>query len=228
MKYFFYTRQNDSQGAQHMNDYQQEQWDALQMAVEQLSLLKTGERQELFQELAPYLAFRSEVDRFLDLHFSAHCTRSCYSNQLSACCSKDGIVAFWADMVVNVCCSSEAAIEKMFEALRSPFNDRKCTYLQADGCCWQVRPLMCAMFLCEPAQEKVFTHDESCKIQWDTLRSRAKAFRWPTRPVLFDRLETFFLDRGCRSSLMFINTSPALLRIKQKARIKESETLRRP
>ena len=211
-----------------MNDYQQEQWDALQMVVGQLRLLKTGERQELFREMAPYLAFRSEVDRFLDRHFSAHCTRSCYSNQLSACCSKDGIVAFWADVVVNVCCSSEAAIQKLFKALRSPFNENKCTYLQADGCCWQVRPLMCAMFLCEPAQEKVFAHDEECKAQWNALRNRAEVFRWPTRPVLFDRLETFFMERGCRSSLMFINTSPALLRIKRQARAKETEDLMRP
>jgi hypothetical protein len=44
-----------------------------------------------------------------------------------------------------------------------------------------------------------------------------KSFRWPDRPVLFDQLEQVFMAVGCRSPLMYINTSPGLLRIKQKA-----------
>jgi len=203
-----------------MNDYQQEQWDALRTAVEQLGLLSAGQHQALIQEMAPYLAFRKEVDRFQAVHFGEHCTRSCYSNQRSACCSKDGIIAFWADVVINVCCSSKASLEKLFESLHAPFNNHKCTYLRADGCCWQIRPLMCAMFLCEPLQRKVFATDETCKNRWDQLKKQAKAFRWPEGPVLFDRLETFFMDRGCRSSLMFINTSPALLHVKRQAQLR--------
>ena len=45
----------------------------------------------------------------------------------------------------------------------------------------------------------------------------AKAYRWPEKPVLFDALEKIFLDLGCDSSLMFLNKSPGLLRIKQQA-----------
>ena len=200
-----------------MNDYQKEQWDALILAIEQLGRLSAAQRHGLIQEMQPYLAFRKKVDQFLADYFSDHCTRSCYSNRRSACCSKDGIIAFWADVVINACCSSNAALKKMSSALHSPVYDHKCTYLGIDGCCWQVRPLMCALFLCEPVQQEVFSGEETCKNQWDQLKSQAKAFRWPVGHVLFDRLETFFIDRGCRSSLMFINTSPGLLRIKRQA-----------
>lgn len=200
-----------------MNDYQQEQWDALTLAIEQVALLSTNERQNLIREMAPYLAFREEVDRFLEAHFSDRCTRSCYTNRRSACCSKDGIITFWADVVINVCRSSESEILKLQQALQSPVFDQKCTYLGDDGCCLKVRPLNCAMFLCDQVQQEVFPGNAGCQEGWDDLNRRAKTFRWPDKPVLFDRLETFFMGRGCRSSLMYINTSPGLLRIKRQA-----------
>lgn len=200
-----------------MNDYQQEQWDALALAIEQVALLSIDERHELIREMESYLAFRKEVDRFLNAHFSDYCTQSCYTNQRSACCSKDGIITFWADVVINVCCSSESALSKLQQALKSPLFDKKCTYLGKEGCCWKVRPLVCTMFLCDQVQQVVFPANVGCQEEWDDLNFRAKAFRWPVKPVLFDRLETLFMERGCRSSLMYVNTSPGLLRIKRQA-----------
>ena len=44
-----------------------------------------------------------------------------------------------------------------------------------------------------------------------------KSFKWPDRPVLFDDLEKLFLDLGCHSTLMHLNLSPGLLRIKKRA-----------
>ncbi len=101
-----------------MNEYQREQWDALTLAIEQVGLLNNSRRQTLIDELGPYLAFRKDTDRFLDAHFSVHCTRSCYTNRRSACCSKDGIITFWADVIVNVCCSNESALSRLQEALK--------------------------------------------------------------------------------------------------------------
>ncbi len=82
---------------------------------------------------------------------------------------------------------------------------------------------MCAMFLCDQVQQEVFPGERACEKRWDELKHRAQAFRWPDRPVvLFDRLETIFMERGCRSSLMYINTSPGLLRIKRQAMAERS------
>ncbi len=217
-----YTNLSKQRKTNYMNEYQREQGDALTLVIEQLGLLSNDQRQALNDELGPYLAFRKEVDRFLDAHFSAHCTRSCYTNRRSACCSKDGIITFWADVVVNVCCSSGSALSRLQEALNSPAFEHKCTYLGIDGCCWQVRPLMCAMFLCDQVQQDVFSKERVCEKKWDELKRRAQAFRWPDRPVLFDRLEVLFMERGCRSSLMYINTSPGLLRIKRQAMTERS------
>lgn len=205
-----------------MNDYQREQWDALTLAVEQVMMLNDDERRDLIVEIGSYLKFRKKIDLFLADHFGIHCTKSCYTTRRSACCSKDGIITFWADVVINVCSSSESDLSVLQHALKSPVFDHKCTYLGNDGCCWQIRPLMCAMFLCDQVQQKVFPFDKEVEEEWKELNQEAKAFRWPTRPVLFDRLETFFMDRGCRSPLMYINTSPGLLRIKRQ-RVKDGD-----
>ena len=58
-------------------------------------------RRELVETIAPYLAFRQSVDDFLNRYFNAVCTRTCYRDRTSACCSKDGIITFFADTVVN-------------------------------------------------------------------------------------------------------------------------------
>lgn len=78
---------------------------------------------------------------------------------------------------------------------------------------------MCAMFLCDDVQEKVFKIDNNgLDKHWQALVNDAKGFRWPDKPVLFDWLETYFMARGAHSSLMYINTTPGLMRIKQTAK----------
>lgn len=201
-----------------MNDYQQQQWDALQLAQEALQALDDVERRDLESDLGEYLRFRGQVDLFLDTHFGTHCTAGCYENQRSACCSKDGIITFWADVVINLLRSDAGGIAEMERALSDPTYTHKCTYLGRSGCRWAVRPLGCTMFLCDEAKTAVF-EDETGELQrqWEMMNEQAKAFRWPDRPVLFDRLETLFMERGCRSPLMYINTSPGLMRIKKQA-----------
>ena len=55
---------------------------------------------------------------------------------------------------------------------------------------------------------------------WEELLRVRKRFTWPDRPVLFDHLEKVFLDLGYRSTLMHLNLSPGLLRIKRNAGLK--------
>jgi len=201
-----------------MNDYQQEQWDALDLARREISRLSSGELASLNTKIQSYLEFRDRVDRFLNHHFSDHCNQSCYENRRSACCSKDGIVTFWADVLVNVLVSGTAELNTLERSLRRPCYDYKCTYLHAGGCRWKLRPLMCAMFLCDQVKEQVFGDSmDEIRRRWTRLNQEANSHRWPDRPVLFDHLETYFMARGVRSSLMYINTSPGLMRIKQRA-----------
>ena len=200
-----------------MNDYQREQWDALELASDCLERLDDRERDTLMGEMQPYLQFRHSVDRFLGTHLHTYCTSSCYTNQRSACCAKDGIVTFWADLVINLSCSDRRAIDNLRQSLRAPAYEDKCTYLGPKGCRWQVRPLMCALFLCDAADTDIISADKKRADAWSDLKRRADGFRWPVGSVLFDRLELFFLERGHRSSLMYINTTPALMRVKQQA-----------
>ncbi|MDA8141778.1 MAG: hypothetical protein M0036_24295 [Desulfobacteraceae bacterium] len=200
-----------------MNDYQQQQWDALQQAREGIAVLEVCEKDALLAELREYLDWRTSLDHFLSEHFSAHCTQSCYENRRSACCSKDGIITFWADVVINVLCSNKDHVVDLEKALTQPTYSYKCTYLGPMGCCWQIRPLGCATFLCDEVQQKILSGNSKLQSQWTVLNNRAKSFRWPDQPVLFDRLEIYFLERNIRSPLMYINTSPGLMRIKQRA-----------
>jgi hypothetical protein len=75
--------------------------------------------------------------------------------------------------------------------------------------------MVCAMFVCGEIQEKVFNGNPVLQSDWDQLNRTAKGFRWPDKPVLFDRLESTFISSGCDSSLMFLHKSPGLLRVKQ-------------
>lgn len=211
-----------------MNDYQTEQWNALLLARRLLSRIDAVEVERLNKLILPYLEFRNRVDQFLNTYFGTHCTRSCYANSRSACCSKDGIIVFWADVAINMLCSDEVQRTDLERALQKPFQDHKCTYLGARGCRWRVRPLVCAMFLCDPVRATVFQAGNEIEAQWKALQQRAQHFRWPDKPVLFDYFETYFIDLGGRSSLMHINGSPGLLRIKRQAGLCGPEQRRKP
>lgn len=199
-----------------MNDYQKEQWDALNQATTTLKRMSSRELDTLHGEMKAYLTFRHEVDDFLKTHFSTYCTQSCFENQQSACCSKDGIITFWADVVINAVLSSAVQLDTLFNAISQPRSFNKCIYLSAQGCCWQMPPLVCAMFLCDGAQQKAFDNQPEIQMRWQGLKSRAQKFRWPDQPVLFDTLEIKFMEAGCRSPLMYLNTSPGLLKVKRK------------
>jgi hypothetical protein len=164
-----------------------------------------------------YLRFREEVAAFQKRYFQSHCRSACFQAQRSACCNKDGIITFFADLVINAVVSRPAELEILADSLRRPRQDMKCLYLGPQGCRWHLKPIVCEMFLCEPAQEAVFADWRAAGIAWEALRKRALAFRWPDRVVLFDVIEERFLAAGIRSSLMYLHHSPGLLRIKRKA-----------
>jgi hypothetical protein len=200
---------------QPMNSYQIEQLDALQMVQAQLAKLSTAEIADLRSQVNDYLLFRSHVASFSQKHFEAICTRNCFQSELSACCSKDGIIVFFADIVINALVSGKAELDAMAQGIRNPVTAFKCIFLSETGCLWRIKPIVCEMFLCDQAQNAVFTDNPEAKRQWERFLKMKKRFTWPDKPVLFEQLESFFMDAGCDSSLMHIHKSPGLLRIKR-------------
>jgi len=197
--------------------YQREQTETLNTVCEVIRGLKASERKRLKEVCADYLQFRDHVDRFLYRHFSDICTERCYEGRRSACCSREGIITFFADMVINVLISEDAAVENLITVLEGDGRQGKCIYLGDHGCLWRVKPIVCEMFLCDRAMDMVFGSRSELKDRWEELEQERKCFTWPDRPVLFDDLERYFMDRGCTSPLMYLHNSPGLLRVKQAA-----------
>ncbi len=204
-----------------MNSYQMEQIHALEMIRRHSEKMK---RPETFREvkargfdlesqLAGYLAFREEISRFFARWFEDICTANCYTSGVSACCSKDGIIVFWADMAINAFFSGPAEPEQLERAIRSPASDAKCIYLIPGGCAWRIKPIVCEMFLCPDAENAVFAKHPEAESAWLDIKERKKVFTWPDRPVLFEMLESIFIEDGCDSSLMHVHKSPGLQRL---------------
>ncbi len=202
-----------------MDEYNREQTDALSMARRRLADLSVSRKQELEASIAPYLAFREEVDAFLSRCFQEVCTRACYESRLSACCSHEGIITFFADVVINALMSSERELNSLRDALHGYGEGRqlKCVYLGSNGCLWRVKPIVCEMFLCDRALKEAFENHPGANETWEALKERKKRFTWPDRPVLFDAIEKMFIEAGCESSLMYLHNSPGMLRVKKLA-----------
>jgi hypothetical protein len=200
-----------------MNDYQSEQLAALRLVRSCLPEIRPQLQNDLHAPLAAYLHFREETDRFLEDHFGGICSRSCYQNRLSACCSKDGIITFFADVVVNALHSDNAVLDRMDARLQEENAGAKCIYLSPEGCLWRIKPVVCQMFLCNNALKQVFGNYPDLERKWDRLKEKKKGFTWPDKPVLFDGIEALFLDAGHNSSLMYCHNSPGLVRLKKNA-----------
>jgi len=201
-----------------MDEYQKEQVDALLIVKEHLASISAPERLKLNNALTDYLLFRDKVNTFLAAHFAQICTQKCYQSKLSACCSREGIITFFADVVINILASEKKEVEALFTILQKPNNVFKCIYLGEQGCMWRIKPIVCEMFLCDQAIKAVFDEKPHAHEEWKSLEQERKLFTWPDRPVLFDKLESIFIDVGYNSSLMYMHNSPGLLRVKKIAK----------
>ena len=198
-----------------MNSYQKEQAQTLSLVRRHLADISEVERQAFQSQIADYLLFRNEVDAFLSKYFSNLCTQKCYQSKRSACCSRDGIITFFGDVVINTLASADDEIEALMAAIQKPYDSFKCIYLGHQGCLWRVKPIVCEMFLCKTAAKEVFGQKPEAEEVWNKFKRRRKLFTWPDRPVLFDDLERYFIDTGYSSPLMYLHNSPGLLKIKE-------------
>jgi len=181
--------------------------------------LGEAEKADLVGSLDDYRLFRQSVEDFLQTHFGSVCHQACYQSRLSACCSREGIVTFFADVVINALLSTTREIDRLAKALQGPGGvSTKCVYLGRNGCLWRLKPVVCALFLCDRAESEVFREQPALRRQWEAFREHKKRFTWPDRPVLFDDLEAIFIAEGYTSPLMYLHNSPGLIRVKQKAK----------
>ena len=202
-----------------MSSYNQEQSDALDMVRRYVAGLGEAEKADLVGSLDDYRLFRQSVEDFLQTHFGSVCHQACYQSRLSACCSREGIVTFFADVVINALLSTTREIDRLAKALQGPGGvSTKCVYLGRNGCLWRLKPVVCALFLCDRAESEVFREQPALRRQWEAFREHKKRFTWPDGPVLFDDLEAIFIAEGYTSPLMYLHNSPGLIRVKQKAK----------
>lgn len=199
------------------SSYQTEQLEALRLVRRHLASIPSAERDRLRAQIADYMAFRGHMDDFLNTNFGGVCSTTCYRSRLSACCSREGIVTFFADVVINLLHSGKSEADLLVQALQAENTGLKCVYLGQEGCLWRVKPIVCQMFLCDPAKARVFGARPELQGEWADFERERKLFTWPDRPVLFDLLEAYFISAGCSSSLMYLHQSPGLLRVKRRA-----------
>jgi hypothetical protein len=207
----------EAPGSAETGDYQKEQLAALQLVRTHIAAVGVSGTALLLELISPYLLFRRETDMFLSANFSQICSSACYESRLSACCAKEGIITFFADVVMNALVSNEGMLDRLQERLGRPNTGFKCVYLGKEGCLWKVKPVVCQMFLCDRAEEKVFTETPAAGRMWDALKRQRKEFTWPDKPVVFDRIETVFMEAGYTSPLMYLHNSPGLIRVKRRA-----------
>jgi hypothetical protein len=200
-----------------LTEYNRDQMETLLMVHRRLREFPPSATVELENLIQPYLRFRAEVDDFQQQHLSSVCTEKCFFDQSSACCGREGIATFFADVVINERLSSKEEVGLLLSALSDDKGGFKCVYLGPQGCLWRLKPIVCEMFLCDHAKERLRGAGEGLLGLWEGLRRKEKAFTWPDRPVLFDELESMFMKEGLHSSLMYFHRSPGLLRVKSQA-----------
>jgi len=197
-----------------MREYNRDQLQAIQMVRGYVRGLSGVEMSRLKKRIKSYLHFREDVAAFQKRYFSGICTEKCFTGKTSACCGREGIATFFADVVVNLILSSDKEVDALEQTLTNDRGGFKCVYLSESGCLWRLKPIVCEMFLCDFAKASVLNKDNVLGSRWDQLRRREKRYTWPDRPVLFDGLEEIFVQAGYDSPIMYFHHSPGLLRIK--------------
>lgn len=197
-----------------MSTYNREQAEAHLIVQDGLRHFSASTMRVLREQIQAYLHFRADVDAFYGKYFSPTCMDKCFETGESICCGREGITTFFADVVINALVSGGDELKGLLGVLHEQDRSSQCVYLGKQGCRWRVKPIVCAMFLCQPAKEMVLKGRREVGAIWDRLKKEEKRYTWPARPVLFEHLEHVFIKKGYRSDLMYFHNSPGLLRVK--------------
>jgi hypothetical protein len=203
--------------SQEISEYNRDQLAAFRALACAVECLTSVEREALRGTWQPYLEFRKELTEYFAVHFAPFCRETCFNTGMSACCGYESIFTFFADHVINFLESEAGERDALFQVLGRPNKTDRCVYLGERGCLWRVTPISCAMFFCEQAKGTVFGENPDAEAIWLDLKEKEKAFTRPTKPVIFDEIEAFFLARGLDSPFMYFHKSPGLMRLKAKS-----------
>lgn len=182
--------------------------------------LPAGEIAQLRAQISAYVDFRQALERFHFQYFESTCQKSCFETGLSACCSFESIIVFFADQVINYLNSEPEEIAVIFRVLERPNTSGKCVFLGNEGCIWRVRPVSCATFFCDQAKKKVFAEHPETESSLKDFQKQEEEFTWPVKPVLFDEIEKYFINLGVESPHLYFHKSPGLLQLKARAKAK--------
>ena len=200
-----------------MNTYQKEHLDTYRLVMDYLASHPAAERRYLLDLTADYMDFRKRLEEFQQMYVGGLCSGKCFLSSLSACCTRDSIVVYFADVLINCLYSNEDEISDVIELLKGDNKGHRCIYLTQSGCRWRISPIVCAMFLCDEAETVIRDGTSQAAEKWRAFEDERKLYTWPDRPVLFDDLECRFIEGGLNSPLMHLNSSPGLLALKHKA-----------
>lgn len=208
----------------HVSEYNRDQRTSFEAIDEACSLLPEPELEKLKESLNSYLQFRKALAEYQQRHFAVFCQATCFDGKLSACCGFESIFTFFADQIITFLSSTPKELQALFNKLDQVNNTERCVNLGESGCTWRISPVSCAMFLCEQAKLNVFRNDPGAEALWKQLQMQEKEFTLPTKPVLFDDLERYFINLGVDSPHMYFHKSPGLLRLKARSGLRTQDT----
>lgn len=201
------------------SDYNQDQLISYRAIESTLKDLSQNEIAHLKTQIRDYLEFRRALEDFHSTYFLSFCETSCFKTGLSACCSFESIIIFFADQVINFLSSGKEEITEIFRVLEQPNTSGKCVFLSEGGCLWRVRPISCATFFCSRAKKHVFSEHPELESRLMHFQKQEEEYTWPVKPVLFDEIEKYFLKFGVQSPHLYFHKSPGLLRLKARSGI---------
>lgn len=210
-----------------VSEYNRDQAEAFRAVQRGLDAMSPEQREALRRSIEAYLEFRRDLDHFQRRVVESTCRETCYETRLSACCGFESIFTFFADLTVTTLVSSPGAVDSLLNLLERPNTSARCVYLGEEGCVWAVRPISCAMFLCDSVKQDVLGCTSEIEASWKGFQKREKIFTYPDKPVLFDTIESIFMELGIDSPYMYFHKSPGLLRVKSRMAKGEATAHRR-
>lgn len=200
-----------------ISQYNKEQIEALDIVCEYIRSVSPETIENHKNDTRDYLLFREKISDFSKKNFDHLCKKKCFDSNLSACCTKEGIITYFADMFINAIFSTEDQLKALETALMHPKDTFACVYLGDTGCLWQIKPIVCEMFFCDFLLHEAEKENPNIKDEVSQLKILQKTFTWPDKQIIFNDIEQLFIKRGYHSSLMYMHSSPGLLRVKKNA-----------
>ncbi len=109
-----------------MCEYNKEQLETLYIVRQYLSKQSQNKIETYKKDIESYSLFRKKISDFSSKNFSSLCREKCFDNGLSACCTKEGIITYFADVFVNAIYSTPDQLNKIENILQMTNNSKLC------------------------------------------------------------------------------------------------------